>query len=283
MANFTLRTIDEVFQEMLLEKQNLTALNDLIDGGITDETTLITELYNSDVAEWVLWIYNQAVQTHIEEISIASAVTDIQDIFDTQKIPTINWYIEEVLKFQYGDNYTLNPITYVPYYETVDTSKQIISSCTLTIVGNKLVFKVRRKDTDILSSAELTAFESYIDKFKSAGARTQVNNYVADKFIFNMTILYDGTYDLAAFTATVEAAINNYLDNIEFDGTFLTSKMIDALQNLDGMIDPRLDSASGEDSVSTAVSFTHEYTCEAGYGQIDSASPLSSTITYVGR
>ena len=69
---FTVRTIDEIFTELLTEKGNLTSLDGLISGSITDTTTLIPQLENGQAPDWVLWLYNMAVQTNLTESPPAS-------------------------------------------------------------------------------------------------------------------------------------------------------------------------------------------------------------------
>jgi len=279
---FTVRTIDQIFQELLLEKQTLSSLNSLVSGGITDENSLITALETGKVPDWILWLYNYAVATNLTDIASLSAITEIETILSNEKIPTANWYIMKAKEFQYGDFVMVDPTTYNVGYETIDTAKQIISSCTIQD-ANKLIMKVRRKDTDILSSDEKTAFESYLFNIKCAGTQILVQNFNADLLTLNMTIVYNGTYSLVTIKSAVENAINSYLSNIEFDSKFNTTKLVDNLQALSGVIDPRFDSATAIDELGNTVSFVHEYLSYAGYMKINPLFPLSSTITYIAR
>lgn len=278
--SFSIRTIDSIFQTLLLEKQTLTGLTSL-STTITDVNTLITQLTNGTAPEWVLWLYNMAIQTHLTDVAIQTGIDDINDAFDTQIIPTERWYVDQAKKFQYGDTVLIDPTTYQPYYAIIDTNKQIIESCTTREYQNKLILKVKRTDTNILSAAELASFTSYINHIKAAGTQTLIQNYSGDELTLNMTILYDASVsDLSATTTAVEAEINDYLVNLEFDSKFLTSSLIDRLQALTGIVDPRFDSGVAVDTLGTSTSFTHEYTTYSGWAQINSLTPLSSTITY---
>ncbi len=280
---FIERTIGEIFESLLLEKQTLSTLNGLLPDGITDENSLISALSNGKVADWVLWLYNMAVSTNITDIAISTALSDIDSIIANQKIPTDLWFINIAKAFQYGDTVVINPETYQVGYSTIIEANQIIGSCTTNNVSNKLVLKVRRKDTDILSVEEKTAFEGYLFKSKPAGTQLLVENFPADKVTLNMTILYQANLDLTTIQGDVESTIDSYLNNIEFDSKFLTSSMINKLQELDGIIDPRLDSASAIDSLGVTVSFTHEYLSNAGYMVVNPTTPLSTTITYIPK
>jgi len=283
MSNFTIRTIDQIFQELLLEKQTLSSLNGLVSGGITDENSLITALENGKVAEWILHLYNYAVATNLTDVASLSAITEIENIIASEKIPTASWYIMKAKEFQYDDVLIIDPVTYNVSYATIDTTKQIISSCTILEGSNKLVLKVRRKDTDILSNDERTAFESYLLKIKCAGTQTLVQNFAADLLTLNMNIVYNGIYTLTVIQSAVETAINSYISNIEFDSKFNTNKLVDNLQDIAGVVDPQFDSASAIDELGNVTAFVHEYLSYAGYMAINPSYPLSVTITYQAK
>ena len=126
MANFTARTIDEIYQELLLEKQTLASLDGLLPDGITDENSLITTLTNGKAPEFALWLYNFAVAANITDIATETAVTEIEDLINNQIIPTSRWYVSKALEFQYGDTLIVNPITYNITYNPINTANQII-------------------------------------------------------------------------------------------------------------------------------------------------------------
>lgn len=283
MATFTIRTIDQIFQTLLLEKQTLISLDGLVSGGITDENTLITALETGKVPDWILWLYNYAVATNLTDVASLSAINEIENIIASEKIPTAAWYIMKAKEFQYQDILIVDPITYNVGYATIDTTKQIISSSTVLEGANKLILKVRRKDTDILSIDEKTAFESYLFKIKCAGTQTVVQNFTADLLTLDMNIVYIGSYTLASIQSAVETTINSYISNIEFDSKFNTNKLIDNLQNIAGVIDPQFNSASAIDELNNTTTFTHEYLSYAGYMSINPSYPLSTTITYQAK
>lgn len=282
MANFTIRTIDEIYQELLTEKQTLASLNGLTTA-VVDEATLISELDAGTAADWVLQLYNMAVATHLTDIATLSGVGEIETTIQNQIVPTANWYIGKAKEFQNGDSLIIDPVTYQVTYATITPANQIIASCTTLELENRLVLKVRRVSTDILSAGELTAFNSYMQNVKSAGTQIEVQNYAADELTLNMTIIYEGNKTEAATQSLVEAAINNYIVNLAFDSKFYTTQLVDALQQVDGVIDPRFDSASALDSLAVTTAFTHEYTSNAGYMVINGTTPLSTTITYVPK
>lgn len=278
---FKIRTIDEIFQQLLLDKQNLTSLNGLLPGGITDENSLITSVQEGKVAEFVLWLYNFAVATNLTDIASQSAIDEINTILATERLHTLNWYIMKAKQFQYGDIPVVGVNDVV--YSTIDTAKQIIGSCTGLDSNNKLILKVRRVSSDILSSPELLAFQSYMFKCKDAGTQILIQNYNPDLLRLTMTIIYDGIYTKTAIQSAVETAINDYISNIEFDSKFNVNKLIAKLQAIAGVIDPRLDSALALDDLGVTTTIIHEYDSTAGYMKINPAYPLSGSITYTSK
>ena len=282
-TEFVPKTIDEIYSQKLLDKQTLTSLNALVDNGITDEQSLIAALNAGDGSDWILWLYNDSVTSHESELHTLSAVNDINELFAAKTVGTPRWYVEEALKFQLGYTYSENVITHQLEYAEIDVDAQIIGSSTILEVGNEVFMKVRRKDTDIFNAGEQVQFESYMKALKEGGTQINVENFTADEFSLNMTIIYDGTQDLNDVKSQVESTILSYLNNIEFDSKFITSKMIDQLQLLTVVIDPRFDSGSVINSLSEDEPFTHEYITTSGYGKINPLFPLSTTINYIPR
>lgn len=280
---FTVRTIDEIFQSLLTDKQTLDSLNALVPGGITDENTLRQTLTDSRVAEWVKELYTNADLHHVTDLRTESAITDIDTIIVDQKVGTDKWLIEEALKFQVDYSLIIDPVTNQISYSEIDEDAQIIGSCTISQPSRTVFIKVRRKDTNILTNDEFTQFENYISKDRFSGTDFIVENFDGDLFTLNLTIIYDGLVDLTTVTSDTEDAVTSYLNNLNSDSNFITSQMIDALQQLTFIIDPRFDSGSAITSLGAEESFVHEYKTSAGWGQINPATPLSGSITYIAR
>lgn len=280
---FTPRTINQIFTELLSEKENLTTLDSLIPDDIIDEATMINKLANSDVAEWILWLYNTAVNIHYTELRTLSAVEDIDTILTTKRYGSEKWYIEQALAFQKDYIYIIDPITRLGKYDTIDETAKVVGSCTIQTYANKLIFKLRHRDLDIFPVEEINQFIAYIEAIKIAGTKFSVQSYDGDLLTLNFTIYYNGQYAQSAARTTIENTINDYLNNLEFDSSFLTSSLIDKLQQLPEVIDPRFDGGIAIDTLGNPVEFVHEYITNAGWAQINPSTPLSATITMVAK
>jgi len=282
MALFIPRTIDEIFTELLLDKQLLSSIDGLDPDSVENSETLIQALNAGKAAEWVIWLYNMATQVHITEVRTESAVTDINALFATKRVHTEAWYIEKMLEFQVDDDLVINPFTKQVTYNPIDLDARIVGSCT-TKPGQTLRLKVRKDVDNIFSEDEMTQLQTYSNTIKDAGTQTKVENFEGDEFTLNMTILYDGTKNLVTVTSDVESIINAYLDNPEPDGKFITSSLIDNLQAYEDIIDPRFDGGIALDSVGNEVAFIHEYQTNAGWALVNPLTPLSATVTYLPR
>lgn len=280
---FTIRSIDQIFTQLLIEKSTLSNLDDLITT-VTDVNSLKAQMDNGTAPEWVMDLYTFAVFTHEEEVATQTGFDGIASTVETQRAGTPSRYIEAGLKFQYGDPVILDPISYFPTYEVYDESKQIIGTIKIKPVGTNTKFLLRGKFTDILTQPELDAFSAYLTTFQDLGLRKTVQSLPADLFAINMTVIYNGLYELIEVTTLVEGAINEYLDNdFEIDGKFVTNALVDKLQALTEIIDPQIDSTYVKDELGDDILFGYEYLSNSGYGSIDPAFPLSATITYISR
>ena len=280
---FEVRTINDIFSDLLLEKQNIPSLSALVPKDITDEQTLIPKLTEGAAPEWVLWLYNIAVQMHLQEVKTGEAVTDIETFIQNQKIHGDTWYINTALAFQLDDDVIIDPITKQISYEEIDEAKQIIGSCTIQSQTSRIYLKLRRKDTNILTENEKLQFTSYMEKAKEAGVQIIVENYEGDELSLYMTILYNSIYPLETVKEQVENTINDYLNNLEFNSEFVVNSLIDKLQLLSTVKDPQFNYGVAIDALGEDVEFLHQYKTNAGWAKIKASTPLSATITYIPK
>lgn len=278
------RTIDQIYQSLLAEKATFSTLDGLNDSGVTNVQELINTA-NSDsiVSEHILWMYLFANESSLTEQVFDQHKAEVQALIDVAFVGTPEWLIDTAKEFQYGDLLVVDPITYAIGYAVVDETKQLIGSVAITESANSTIMKVRGKNSNLLSVDELTAFNGYINKIKIAGQNIVVWNYSPDTLKLYMTIIYSKQFPLSTIQSNVENVINDYVKNIEFNSFFNVNTLIDKLQAIDGMIDPRFDSGEGRFDVNAYVPFTHEYFATAGYCTIDNGFPLNTTITYISK
>lgn len=278
-----MRTIQEIYDEIIAEKQTLSSLNGLLPSSTNYSDLLSALTAASKVAVWRLWAYVTAVSIFFHEQLFELFKLEVEAIADAAIPGVLRWYREQVLNFQLG--YTLQYINGKYQYTTVDESAKIVKYCAVEERNDGLVvIKTAKQVSGLpaeLDAPELTALQAYCQQIKFAGTRLSVVSFPADSLKLYYDIYYDAILPEADVIVIVEAAVTDFLNNLPFNGRFNINKMTDALQLLDGIIDPVFLSAEARYGLIPFAAFTTEYNSNAGYMQIDPSFPLSATFNYI--
>jgi hypothetical protein len=268
-----MRTLQQIEAQILAEKDlkpSLSALNNT-------SPTSIWRLFVYIVA-YAIWIHEQFFGKHVIEVEGIAA----------RAIPgTARWY--QYLALQYQDGYLLewdaNAFQYK--YSSIDTLAQIVKLASVkeNPTGGITVKAAKLSGTtpEPLTAPELSAFVSYINDIKFAGTFVTVISENADDIKIYADIYYNGTQLLSNVKLLVEAAINNYLLNLPFDGLFQLSKLQDAIQAVPGIEDVSLTSVEARFGVSAYQNVSLDYYPYSGYLKIPNIAPLSTTLQYYPR
>ncbi len=287
------RTILEIYNAMILEKESQTQLN-LLQPAIDSGQTLLNDLTSSSkVAVWRLIFFVIAVQVWTLEKLHDEHVAWINKRASELIVGTLAWYHSISLKFQYGDSLVYDPFQQVYKYPTINIANQIIKLVSVNEVGGQVLEKVAKLDPSTnlhipLTPDELDAFKIYIAKMKFAGVKVSVVSRVADL----LTISYRVYFDPLVLTATgeliatpgvfpVENVINDYIKNLDFDGIFSVTQLTDKIQAAIGVVNPIFEAGMAKFGVNPYIAINDYYKPNAGYLSIDPAIPLNTTITYI--
>jgi len=282
MANFTTRTLDTIFTNLLTYKDTIPELTGL-NTTIANVQDLLDKLQSdSSVSIWVMELYIVAYSQWVLENIIQTQVNEIETIKNAALVGTFNWYSLQATKFQYPDNITVDSSTdFVPKYSLIDAAKQIVAQASALEVSGKLILKIRGRDNDVLTTPELNAFITYINKIKFVGTKIAIQNIESDKLKLIATIKYNGESNINDLKNNVTTAIDNYLLNLPFNSALLRNKLIDEVQNIDGVIDIEIDTLQARpNSISSFVNIQHRYNSLAGYIRIDDNFELDTFLTY---
>ena len=233
---------------------------------------------------------------------VASAIYVLESLFDAFRedvdnkiagavVASIPWYHKIALQFQYGDSLVYDEKTQGFVYPVIDTTKQLVKFAACRDVGGGVYVLVAGADADgnpvALSSAVLTAFESYLRECKPAGVLLTVHSYNPDLVRVAMTVQYDpqiltanGELITDPSVKPVEDAVNGYLHSIVYGGVLNKTKLVDAVQAARGVLDVVLDSVS----VKPANGATYETVTGNNYQSVGGAfksNNLNTGITYV--
>lgn len=259
------RTIAEIYDEIITEKENQTVLNDLTPNPETSLGLLNDLTSGSRVAIWRLWAYIIAVAIWTHEQVFEMFLVEAEAIAAAAPAGTARWYQKKVLEWQYGD--TLDYVNNQYVYDPVDESARIVTRCAIQDRGDGVVVvKVAKGSTPTpLDNTEKTALEGYIAKVKFAGTRIAVLSQAADEIDLDYDIYYDPIYPLATVQADVQAALESYAADLEFNGEVRITRITDALQGVTGVIDPVFLAASGTPEGGSSSAIVVSYQPIAGH------------------
>lgn len=281
------RTIQQIKAAMTQEFMTDSVIRDRygITGDVTFDQTFsavsIENIWFSIVSSaiWVLEEIYDAFKVDVDE-KIAGAV-----------VASIPWYHRIALEFQYGDSLVFDEKTQQFVYPEIDESKRVVKFSACRDLGGCVYVLAAEADSQgrpkALSSAVLTAFESYMIQRKPAGVVLQVGSYDPDLVRVSMRVQYDpqvltSNGHLAADPSVkpVEDAINAYLSDIVYGGVLNKTKLIDAVQGAPGVKDVILDAVyvKAANTAAYAAVTGNNYTSYSGAFKSNS---LSSGISYV--
>lgn len=271
------RDIKDIYDQMAAEKAAQSQLNGLLVNPNNENSTLDTsqQLLNqlttqSKVAVWRLMLWVMAFGIWLHEQLWDEFEADVNQLISTAVPGTPRWYQREALKFQIGYELVWDGSKYV--YATLDESSRIISRCAIQDNGGIIRVKVAKGSTPgQLDAAEELAFNAYMQQIKFAGSNVLVVNFPADQIRFQIDIFYNAQIPLATVKAACEAAITQYLANLEFNGKFIVAHLTDRLQQVPGVVIPDVNAIDYLSASSPWAAINNEYQTVAGYAIVSPA------------
>ena len=188
--------------------------------------------------------------------TFATAAATLENLWDIRKreIDTIvhqqrygyaGWYERMMRAFQFG--FDINELEEKDIYddttsqEAIDARIIAFAFCQDRTGGNGVLIKIAKADADgnptVLEPAEETAAVAYVNRIKPAGIPITVVNDPSDILNINVQIRCNPLVFTSkdAVSDAVRAGIENYLRGVEYNGSFVGMKMIDALQLIPGI------------------------------------------------
>jgi hypothetical protein len=283
------RTISQIYNSMVLEKETMTELNAL-QPAIDNSQTLLSDLTSaSRVAVWRLIFFVVSVSIWTLEKLFDEHIAWIDNRASELIVGSKKWYNTVALNYQHGDSLVL--INDKFQYATINEANKIINLASVNEVGGQVLVKVAKLSgsTPIpLTTPELEAFQAYMKSMKFAGTVLNAISRPADQLMINYRIYYDplvlsstGESLSTPGVYPVEEAINNYIKKLPFDGIFKVTSLTDQIQLANGVVDPVFESAEVKFGANPYNQLIDKYNPNAGYMEIDPANPLSTTITYI--
>lgn len=189
---------------------------------------------------------------------VASAIYALEALFGQFKddvetkiagsvIASIPWYHKMCLNFQYGDALVYDPRTMQYKYEIEDESKKVIKYASIREDNDGVEVLVSTEEDgkpSKVSDDVLMLFKQYLNAVKPAGVLVKVNSKMPDKLRINLKVQYDplvlhsdGSLIANKDKFPVNQAISEYVAGIVYGGIFNKTKLVDAVQKAEGVVD----------------------------------------------
>lgn len=275
------RTVAQIFEEMKTE-----AINQATTAGNAEAVAMFNN--TSKVAVWRIYFYTVAYITYTLETLFDGFITTVQNLLIALLPHTVRWYRKKALAFQYGFSLIVDTDKFdnTGYTDTDIENSKIVAYAAVNeaTVDNirVLLIKIAKKANDgtptPLSNTEETAFTAYMNEVKDAGNKLIIYNRTGDLIKANLNVFYNpllldenGNRLDGLGGNPVEEAANNFPFQLDFNGEFILSQFIDAVQNAYGVSRRRVDLISFQKKTGSGAYTTvgSSFIPEAGYAKFD--------------
>ena len=159
---------------------------------------------------------------------------------------TAAYYANALLKYQSGDTLQMNDEGTAFSYPNTDESKRIVTKVGYSEIAEegfndkKLYLKVAAGEPgayERISDLELLSVQAYLDQISFAGTHAVVVSRNGDVLIPRLTVYHDGAVSPEEVYSNIEASLNDFVQNLPFDGVVYVQKIIDAIQKSEHVVD----------------------------------------------
>lgn len=285
------RTITEIYDALCVSKASMQELHDFVvegkQGMILDNSAqLKIDLRSgSKVSVWRLWLWIIAVASWAVEQLFDAHKSEVSAMIANTKPHTLAWYASESLKYQHG--YAPVRVDDVYQYDLIDENARLIKYAAAVEGRGKVTLKVAKNvDNQMtpLTVQEKSMFISFWNKWKDAGTRLEIISQSADILKINIEMVRDRLVLNSDNTLVrdntinpVTNAINSFCANLEFDSILKLSRLVDVIQQAEGVVDVKLHSAHVKPAAGVYSEINMSAISNSGYFTL---SIEDSTFTY---
>lgn len=229
--------IKKTMTDAFLADETLREKYELRDGATWSESFSNVSLEN-------ILLFIVAGATHVLEVIMDRYKAEVAD-----KVASVPWYHRKALEYQKGDALRLNEATMEYEYATKADEKRIVRYAAVRDRGTSVEILVsgdKGGEPVALSNADLTPFKAYMNRIKVAGVILNISSRDTDRVRINAKIWTDPLLidsdgaSVGDGTKPVERAIQDFLKSIVYGGVLNKTKLVDAIQRVEGVTDVEL-------------------------------------------
>jgi hypothetical protein len=272
--------------------------SDIIEKYGLDTTKTFDEQFSKVSLESILF-YIYAFCVWVLESLFDTHKSEVLRIIETMKPHSAAWYVTKAKAFQYGFDLLIDSDKFDNGTHTEDEieASKIVKYAAVIEQERLLQIKVAKVDgngnleeltsDEMNPNNELSAFSAYINRVKDAGIKINVLSLPAENMKLVLDIYYNPLVlnsvgeriDGTELTPVVDV-VKNYIANIEFDGTFITASLVDALQKINGVEIPHVVETAYKYGELEFIPFEVLHRPNSGYLKIDDNDLI---INYIPR
>lgn len=275
-----MRTVDEIKKEMVDEYTSNETVRARYGVRAGEELSLAKASIENIlfyVIAHAIWVLERLFGEH---------KTEVETYISEMKPHSLRWYVNKTKLFRIGqsliegtDQYSDEGLT-----EKEIEDRQIVKYAAASEQNATLYIKVAGSGPKPISEEQQQALTEYLAEIKDAGVRIIVRNANADKIkmslriFYNPMILQSNGNSLRGGTPVIDA-IQQYVENLPFNGEFRKVDLVDALQQVEGVVMPELVSVATSVATSYYKILDDAYEKPfSGYYEFDIES---TTIEYI--
>lgn len=195
---------------------------------------------------------------------------------------SIRWYVNAALNYQHGfsllaESDQFNNIGYTDVQ--IENSRVVKYAAVQEQINQFGRVSLRMKlagtygsDLKELEPPQLAGVRAYFARVKDAGVALTVTSDVADAIKMKWDVYYDplilnsnGERLDGTDSTPVRTAIKNFLKNLSFNGVYVPTYHVDAVQVVEGVVYPVIKEVSAKYGSFTFLSIANEYQPDSGY------------------
>jgi membrane peptidoglycan carboxypeptidase len=222
-----------------------------------------------------------AFEQATHEQLVAQIRDEMQQLAESLKPHTLNYYDQKAREFQLGDVAEVQGDGGVAY-STIDTNAQIISRVALKRPqpGELRVYLAKEGSSgpEPLTSSEETQFADYFDKVKAGGTLISTVSEAADELELNGNLTYDNEIGQQQAEDNATAAIEAYLASIDFGGIYYRNGLINAVRDAEGIVDFTINNANITDYTGSTFNNPDRLEMASGYMILKFSNYISTGV-----
>lgn len=227
-----MRTIQEIKKQMtdgILRDQTMRDGLNLDADKPWDEQVSSVSIIN-------ILLYIVAVAHYTLERIFETFKEEVEDRIAAAYPGSISWLWNRAMEFQDDDEANAYFHEHGTY-QNMDSEKRIIKHVAVVEEYNTVQIKVSGKDYQPLTDVQKTSFEAYMNALKFAGVKLSISSLRSDDLALKIHIWRNRLLMPEENDETLSSVISGYLNNIRYGGIFNKTKLMDAVQTIQGVED----------------------------------------------